>query len=125
MTQAFNVLLIEDNLTVQYAMVEGLTDAGHVVSVAGSLGRALDVLSHYHYYDVILLDLRLGDDRGEDIFVRLREMDIQVPPVVIISAQSESEIQRAAEIVRAAEVLRKPISIEQVCGAMRHAVSTA
>ena len=80
MAQIYNVLLIEDDQLIQYAMVEGLSDVGHVVSVAGTYNRAIEVLSNYHHYDVILLDLRLGEDRGEDIFVRLRELAIPFRP---------------------------------------------
>ncbi len=118
MIKNLNVLLIEDDHTVQYAMVEGLTDAGHVVSVAGTFNRAVEVLSNYHYFDVILLDLRLGDDRGEDIILRLRENSIEVPPVIVMSAQVKSEIDRAAEVVDAVASLQKPVSIQQVCDVM-------
>jgi DNA-binding response OmpR family regulator len=104
-------------------MVEGLTDAGHVVSVAGTLQRSLEVLTHHHYFDVILLDLRLGEDRGEDIFLRLRDRGIASPPVIIVSAQPTSEIQRVHRLIDAASSLQKPVSIDDICGAMERAVA--
>ena len=112
------MLLIEDDQLVQYAMVEGLTDASHVVSVAGAVKRATDVLTHHHYYDVILLDLRLGEDRGEDIFLRLREQRVAFPPVIIVSAQPKTEITRAMQSVGAAAMLQKPVTIGEICEAM-------
>jgi DNA-binding response OmpR family regulator len=118
-----NVLLIEDDRQIQYAMVEGLTDAGHVVSVAGTAERAIEVLSHYHYYDVILLDLRLGEDRGEEIFLHLRQIGVAFPPVVIVSAQPAAEIKRAGHLIQAAASLQKPISILEICNEMKRAVA--
>lgn len=123
MSRIFNVLLIEDDQVVQYAMVEGLTDAGHVVSVAGTLPRAIDALSNYHHFDVILLDLRLGEDRGEDIFLRLRAGEVPFPPVIIVSAQPGHEIRRVHELIEAADALQKPVSISDICVAMERAVA--
>ena len=123
MSRILNVLLIEDDRQIQYAMVEGLTDAGHVVSVAGTLPRAIEVLSHHHYYDVVLLDLRLGDDRGEDIFLRLRAEGIEFPPVVIVSAQPVQEIRRVGGLIEAAAALQKPVTISEICYEMERAVA--
>ncbi len=123
MARIFNVLLIEDDKMVQYAMVEGLTDAGHVVSVAGTSNRATEILSNYHYLDVVLLDLRLGEDRGEDIFLRLRENNVAFPPVVIISAQPAQEISRAQKMIDAAASIQKPVSISEICEVMERAVA--
>ncbi len=117
------MLLVEDDHLVQYAMVEGLTDAGHVVSVAGTLNRAVEVLSHYHYYDVVLLDLRLGADRGEDIFLELRERGTAYPPVIILSAQPMAEIRRVEHLIDVAASLQKPMSIQDICETMERAVA--
>ena len=122
MARIFNVLLIEDDQMVQYAMVEGLTDACHVVSVAGTAQRALDVLTHHHYYDVVLLDLRLGEDRGEDIFLKLRASGVAFPPIIILSAQPAQEIRRVKELIHAADSIQKPVSIADICAAMERAV---
>ena len=122
MARIFNVLLIEDDQLVQYAMVEGLTDACHVVSVAGTMKRAIEALTHYHYYDVILLDLRLGEDRGEDIFLHLRAAGIPFPPVIIVSAQPAQEIARVTDLIQAVGSMQKPVSISEICQAMERAV---
>jgi CheY-like chemotaxis protein len=122
MGRILNVLLVEDDQLVQYAMVEGLSDAGHVVSVAGTKNRAIEVLTHHHYYDVILLDLRLGADRGEDIFLQLRARGTPFPPVIIVSAQPMAEIKRVESVIHVAASLQKPVSIQDICETMERAV---
>ncbi len=119
----FHVLLIEDDPLIVYAMTAGLADAGHVVSSATSVAEAVDTLSKDHGYDVILLDLRLGPDRGEDIFESLRKRGIEFAPVIVVSAQTEAEIERAVRAVPAVDALRKPISIQTLCDAMERAVA--
>ncbi len=120
---SFHVLLIEDDPTTVFAMSVGLADAGHAVSSATSVREAVDVLSSGVQHDVILLDLRLGPDRGEDVFAELRRRAIEFAPVVILSAQTESEIAQAARAIPAQKTLRKPVSIEAVCGAMEQVVA--
>lgn len=119
---SFHVLLIEDDPTTVFAMSVALADAGHVVSSATSVREAVDALSGGVQHDVILSDLRLGPDRGEEVFAELRRRDIPFGPVVIVSAQTESEIERAARVIPAQKTLRKPVSIDIVCGAMEQVV---
>ena len=119
---SFHVLLIEDDPTTVFAMSVALADAGHAVSSATSVREAVDALSGDVQHDVIILDLRLGPDRGEEVFAELRRRDIEYAPVVIVSAQTESEIERAARVIPAQKTLRKPVSIDVVCGAMEQVV---
>ena len=122
---SFHVLLIEDDPTTVFAMSVGLADAGHVVSSATSVREAVDTLSVGPQHDVILLDLRLGPDRGEDVFAELRRRDVKFAPVIIVSAQTGAEIEHAAKVIPAQKTLRKPVSIDAVCGAMEQVVNRA
>ena len=121
MSRILNVLLIEDDQLVQYAMVEALADAGHVVSVAGTLARAMDVLTHPHYFDVVLLDLRLGKKHNKNNNQQQKTHKKPFPPVIIVSAQPVPEIQRVEELIEAAGSLQKPVSIADICVAMESA----
>ena len=123
MSRNLSILLIEDDRLIQCAMSEGLIYAGHLVTIAGTAHAALDVLATQPHFDVILLDLRLEADRGEDIFIELRERGIAFAPVVIVSAQPEAEIRDAAARIPAANSLRKPVSITEICDAMERAVA--
>jgi DNA-binding response OmpR family regulator len=118
MPRPFNILLVEDEPMVQFAMSEGLRDAGHSVIIAASVDEAFTALTQEHNFEVVLLDLRLGDQRGEEIFVRLVGRGVAYPPVIIVSAQPEFDIRRAVQRISAAGALLKPASIEQINVAM-------
>jgi DNA-binding response OmpR family regulator len=118
MARTFNILLVEDEPMVQFAMSAGLVDAGHSVAIAASVDEAFAALAQEHGFEIVLLDLRLGDQRGEEIFVRLVGKGLAYPPVIIVSAQPESDVRRAVQRVSAAGALIKPASIEQINAAM-------
>jgi DNA-binding response OmpR family regulator len=122
MARTFNILLVEDEPMVQFAMSAGLVDAGHSVAIAASVDEAFAALAQEHGFEIVLLDLRLGDQRGEEIFVRLVGKGLAYPPVIIVSAQPESDVRRAVQRVSAAGALIKPASIEQINAAMEAAL---
>jgi DNA-binding response OmpR family regulator len=122
MARTFNILLVEDEPMAQFAMSAGLVDAGHSVAIAASVDEAFAALAQEHGFEIVLLDLRLGDQRGEEIFVRLVGKGLAYPPVIIVSAQPESDVRRAVQRVSAAGALIKPASIEQINAAMEAAL---
>jgi DNA-binding NtrC family response regulator len=123
MNKIFHILLIEDDPMTVFAMTASLSDAGHVVSSATSVPEALTALSKPHGYDVILLDLRLGPDRGQDIFLELKRRGVPFVPVIILSSYSDAEIQEAANVIPAAGALRKPVPTSRVCEVIERAVA--
>ena len=58
------ILLVEDEPTVGMLTTEGLQQRGHRVVLAATIAEAFaDVVEQS--FDVILLDLKVGDERGE------------------------------------------------------------
>ena len=123
MNRMFTILLVEDEPTVQFVMREALHDAGHAVTVVATVDDGFDALSRVHGYHVVLLDLRLGMERGEDIFTRLILQHIAYPPVVILSAQPEWDSRQAMQRIAAHCVLTKPASMVEITTAMEAAVA--
>ena len=63
-----------------------------------------------------MLDLDLNGDRGEAVVHLAEEGGCSIPPIVILSTQTESECHNSAREVGAREVLRKPLRIDQFIG---------
>jgi DNA-binding response OmpR family regulator len=123
MSRHFNVLLVEDDKTVQFAMNAALVDIGHRVSIAGNKVEAISLLSAAHALDVVLLDLNLDGERGEDIFLWLAANHITFPPVIILSAQPMVDILKAARMIPASKSIQKPATMKQIHSAMEGAVA--
>src|SRR5215470_17126076 len=63
--------------------------------------------------DLILLDLRLPDMTGVEVFRELQENLPEVPPVVLLSADPPQSLKNAARSVGAASV-RKPFNLDEL-----------
>ena len=117
------MLLVEDDPELGDVTVESLVLLGHVVTLKRTAASALDALRADHSFEVVLLDLRLGDDRGDSIFAKLQLLRITYPPVIVLSAEPGPALQLAAERIKTTHMLAKPASVFQIDGAMRRAVA--
>ena len=91
------VLLIDDHpliLSALQGVIQGLGSHVSVVGVAGARG-AREALAAEPNFDLVLLDLRLGDADGFELLVELRNGWPAVP-VVVVSASD-----RSADVIRA------------------------
>lgn len=125
MDRTFKVLLVEDDPALGEVTVESLSLLGHVVSWVKTAGAAFDALRVDHSFEVILLDLRLGEDSGDSIFDKLQLLRVTYPPVIVLSAEPEAVMRLAAERIKTGHMLSKPSSIAQINRALHLAVATA
>lgn len=123
MSRMLRILIVEDDALLGVATAESLTLLGHTASVVPTVSAAFAALSQAHSFDVILLDLNLGDERGETIFEKLKLLRIKYPPVIILSAQPDTEVRLAADLVQAKQMLTKPASIARISWALERAVA--
>lgn len=74
--------------------------------VAGSGKEALELLKH-HTYDVILMDIMLGDMEGFDVIKELRASGIQTP-MMIVSGRNEDYDSLYGLSIGADDYITKP-----------------
>jgi DNA-binding response OmpR family regulator len=114
MKNTWCVLLVEDDVVLGPLTLESLLVIGHVGTLASSASSAYGHLSNKHGFEIMLLDLQLGDERGEDIIHRLRKEGIKVPRIVVLSAQPDAELKRSARSIEARGYLQKPKTISEI-----------
>ena len=68
-----NILIVDDDLSLREVLEIALIKKEHSVWAAPDSATALSLL-HAHNMDLILLDLRLGQESGIDLLVRIREI---------------------------------------------------
>ncbi len=115
------ILLVDDDPILGPVTVELLQTLGHQASWVDSYERGLQTLSGAHDITVVLLDLQLGPQRGEDLVRALRKVGVLIPPVVVFSAQPMAELRHAATVTKASAILQKPCNAQ----AIRQAIETA
>lgn len=93
------VLLIDDHpliLSALQTVIQGLGDDVTVVGV-GSARETRETLRHDADYDLVLLDLQLGDANGFDVLTELRNAYPALPVVVVSASDRGSDVIRSID----------------------------
>jgi DNA-binding NarL/FixJ family response regulator len=93
------VLLIDDHpliLSALQSVIQAL-DAAVSVTGAGSARAAREVLAGQHDFDLVLLDLALGDADGFDVLSEFRQLYPSLPVVVLSASDRASDVIRAVD----------------------------
>jgi DNA-binding response OmpR family regulator len=109
-----DVLVVDDEADVRRSMSEVLRTSGFSVAEAEDGEVALGLLSE-NRYGMVLLDIRMPKLDGVSLIEALREL----PPVIVHSAFSLSVEDRARLGVKVVQYLHKPVSPQQLLGAVR------
>jgi DNA-binding NarL/FixJ family response regulator len=94
------VLLIDDHpliLTALQNVIQGIGSHVAVVGVAGARA-AREALTADPAFDLVLLDLRLGDADGFEVLVELRNTYPAVPVVVVSASDRSADVIRAIDL---------------------------
>jgi DNA-binding NarL/FixJ family response regulator len=94
------VLLIDDHpliLSALQAIIQGLGDDVQVTGV-GSAASARQALVESSDFDLVLLDLSLGDADGFDLLAELRQAHPGIPVVVVSASERASDVIRAIDL---------------------------
>jgi DNA-binding response OmpR family regulator len=87
----FNILLVEDEVSVGALINKGLRESGHTVSVApdGNIGLEMAMKNEF---DVLILDIMLPGINGLELCRRLRSSKIQTPILMLTALGSTENI---------------------------------
>jgi CheY-like chemotaxis protein len=105
------ILLVEDDQDSAEALLLVLRRSGYEADWVDTAREALERLRGNERPDVVLLDLTLADIGG-DALVDAFQRAAPLPPLIVISANTERTLRRAAERLRARGALRKPFGTD-------------
>ncbi len=101
-----HILVVDDELSMREFLEVMLTREGYLVSLAGSGARAIEMLKT-SFFDLILMDIRLGDMSGIDVLQEAKKHHPEVV-VIMISAFSTTEAAVSAMNFGAYDYVPKP-----------------
>jgi nitrogen regulation protein NR(I) len=114
------LLVVDDEPNVRYSLREGLQTTDLRVDAIGSGEEAIDRVRHARP-DAVVLDVRLPDVSGLEVFDRIRELEPRLP-VIIITAFDATDTAIRAMKRGAFEVLIKPVDLDQLQDVVNRAV---
>jgi two-component system KDP operon response regulator KdpE len=115
-TSPARILLVDDEPSIQRAVIPLLKSRGYEVDSAGTGADALRSVSS-HPPDLIVLDLGLPDIEGTEVCRRVREQS--TVPIIILSARGSEADKVAALDLGADDYVTKPFGPEELLARIR------
>ena len=114
-----NILVIEDDPNIASFLQRGLSAEGHSVTVAPTGADARRwVHSLGANLDLILLDLGLPDERGQDVLRSFRAVGVTTP-IIILTAKDELSDKVAGLDAGANDYVTKPFAFDELLARIR------
>ena len=117
--ETIEVLVVDDDPETARSVARALAAAGHRVATAHSGPRALEMLAAGHF-DVVLSDIGMPDMDGFGLLCAIRNVDSNVPIVLLTGDPTVSTAARALE-VGAFRYVTKPIDPKDLSTIVRKA----
>ncbi len=117
------ILLIEDDPIVAVMISEGLDEHEMNVTAVGSVKAAFDELFK-RKFDCVILDMKLGAERGEEVihFMRLRNKLNRTTPILVVSAFLTPDTRKRITS-QVNGILAKPFQFSALRGALHQLIS--
>ena len=122
MTRAARILLVDDEVAIERAVVPLLASRGYDVRAAGTAAQALMAFDRWAP-DLVVLDLGLPDMEGGEVCRQIRE--VSQAPIIVLSARGTETDKVAALDLGADDYVTKPFGSEELVARIRTALRRA
>ena len=114
------LLLVEDEPEIQSFLTRSLADAGYQVEAAAD-GITAERLATENTYDVLIVDLGLPDQDGISLILRLRQLGVRAPVLILSARRSVDDRVRGLE-QGGDDYLTKPFALAELLARLRNLV---
>ena len=115
-----SVLVVDDNVKLCETLSDSLEARGYSIFTAMNIKQAKETVLKNNI-NIVLLDLRLGEEDGMNLLHYLTKENPQLP-VIIITAFGSIEIAIEAVKNGAFDLLEKPVKLEQLISVIKRAL---
>src|ERR1700683_1409580 len=114
------LLLVEDEVEIQSFLQRSLTEAGYQVEAVGD-ARTAERMSLESMHDILIVDLGLPDEDGLSLILRLRQLGLHAPVLILSARRSVDDRVRGLE-QGGDDYLTKPFALAQLLARLRNLV---
>ena len=114
------LLLVEDELDIQGFLRHSLEEAGYQVTAASSCGVA-ERAAVEESFDILIVDLGLPDGDGITLILRLRELGVRAPVLILSARRSVDDRVRGLE-QGGDDYLTKPFALAELLARLRNLI---
>jgi DNA-binding response OmpR family regulator len=112
------LLLVEDEHDIQAFLRRSLEEAGYQVDVASN-GSTAQRLATENAYDILVVDLGLPDCDGISLILRLRQIGVKAPVLILSARRSVDDRVRGLE-QGGDDYLTKPFALAELLARLRN-----
>src|ERR1700736_3571575 len=112
------LLLVEDEHDIQTFLKQALAEAGYQLDVAPD-GKTAEALATAASYDILIVDLGLPDQDGISLILRLRNMGVHAPVLILSARRSVDDRVRGLE-QGGDDYLTKPFALAELLARLRN-----
>jgi PAS domain S-box-containing protein len=109
------LLIVDDEATIRTAIATYFRSLGHTVDGVGT-GREAIAHASAERYDAILLDLRLPDLSGDEVFAELQAIPGLVDRIFFITGDTQSESAQKLLAATGRPTVSKPFILDELAG---------
>lgn len=113
------VLLVDDDRDILFTFRTLLTSQGILVD---SYHEPLEALKHFYddnYYDLAVLDIRMPEINGLELFYRLREINRDIKILFLTALETPDELVRALPGIQSDNIIKKPVESDYFLTAIK------
>jgi CheY-like chemotaxis protein/predicted transcriptional regulator len=122
--QARHVMVVDDDPDVALTYESFLTSSGYKASVfSGAYDALRDFASGPSHYDLVVLDIRMPDMNGLQLYQSLKAMNPACKVVFVSALDAAEELVSILPGVSLQDIIRKPVGKERFIRAVRAALS--
>jgi DNA-binding response OmpR family regulator len=114
------VLLVEDEVGIQAFLQRSLTEAGYHVDASADAKNA-ERMSLESVHDILIVDLGLPDEDGLSLILRLRQLGLRAPVLILSARRSVDDRVRGLE-QGGDDYLTKPFALAELLARVRNLV---
>lgn len=114
------LLLVEDEVEIQGFLQRSLTEAGYQVEAAGD-ARTAERMILESMHDVLVVDLGLPDEDGLSLILRLRQLGLRAPVLILSARRSVDDRVRGLE-QGGDDYLTKPFALAELLARLRNLI---
>jgi len=110
--EKYAILAIDDEEPIRRLLQKELTTDQREVLVAADASEAMKMLQT-HWFDVIVMDLRLPDSHDLDLLIEIKE---SIPHIEVVMITGHGDIDSAVKAMKlgACDFIRKPFNLDQL-----------
>src|ERR1700678_904340 len=114
------LLLVEDEVEIQSFLQRSLTEAGYHVEAAGD-AKTAERMTIESAHEVLVVDLGLPDEDGLSLILRLRQLGVRAPVLILSARRSADDRVRGLE-QGGDDYLTKPFALAELLARLRNLV---